>query len=188
MSVMSLICVAALASGVADTNAVPKARARNVPRGVVVEAAPTVAVLVPADLVDEVEPVHVVPAAVTSVETNLPVHVRIPDILARALAEAVAADVPKVVAKVLAEATEANLPSILAAVYTKLAEASAPESMPVDMIKTRLEWYERLVAVPASKAWWLLQIAKERAEKGESVEQLKLLFDKTIQDWLDEED
>lgn len=50
------------------------------------------------------------------------------------------------------------------------------------------EWYERFQAEPCSRAWWILRIAKERAERGESVEKLKEAFDATMRAWLDEED
>lgn len=88
----------------------------------------------------------------------------------------------------MAETTEANMPSVLAAVYTKMMQVTVPGISQVDLVKVRLEWYEKLVAIPSSKAWWILQVAKQRAAQGQSVEDLKKLFDETISIWLQDEE
>ena len=87
----------------------------------------------------------------------------------------------------MAETTEANLSSVLAAVYAKMMQVTVPGISQVDLVKVRLEWYEKFVAVPASKAWWVLKIAQEKAAKGESVENLRLIFEECMKNWLAEE-
>ena len=193
MSVMSLICAVTLATGVVDTNATP--RARMSPRVVVpeatsiavdlaldkpveevsvVESSSILALDVPAD---EVVPVDVVLPSIFPAETNLPTKVRVPDVIATMLASATGIQVQSAIAQSLAMAVESNLPNVLSAVYAKMMQVTVPGISQVDLVKARLEWYEKLVAIPSSKAWWILQVAKQRAEQGQSVEDLKKLFD-----------
>ena len=103
-------------------------------------------------------------------------------------AQSVHASVADVLAAELAKATEADAPAIAAAVYARLVALTVRGVDPVALAKIQAEWYERLKATPSSKAWWILRVAKERAERGEPVEKLKDAFDATMRAWLAEEE
>ena len=127
----------------------------------------------------------------------------VPGLLAVALEKAVSADVPKIVAAALANAesvqiapilkaalekiTEAEAPDVAAALYVALVSATVKDVQPADLVKIRTEWYERFHAVGGSKLYWILKVARERAEKGEDVSRLKAVFDATMNRWLMEE-
>ncbi|MBQ6340422.1 MAG: hypothetical protein IJI36_14880, partial [Kiritimatiellae bacterium] len=102
------------------------------------------------------------------------------------LAKATAAEVPRLLEVALAKATEADAPAIAAAVYARLVALTATGVDPVALAKLQAEWYERFKATPSSRAWWILRVAKERAECGESVEKLKEAFDATMRAWVEE--
>ena len=91
-----------------------------------------------------------------------------------------------VLAAALAKATETDAPAIAAAVYARLVALTATGVDPVALAKLQAEWYERFKATPSSRAWWILRVAKERAERGESVEKLKEAFDATMRAWVEE--
>lgn len=122
--------------------------------------------------IQEVEPVSATVAEATSVEPVKPTTVVVPD----------------VIVVELAKATEADAPEIAAAVYAKLVALIVPNTPPAELVKIQREWYEKLSAVPSSKAWWLLQMAKDKASRGESVDKLKKLFDAAIEAGSKEDD
>lgn len=186
MSVVSLICAMTLAAGVADTNAMFKAE--TPPKAVVPEAVSVVVDLALDKPIEEVVPVDVVLPSIFPAETNMPIKVRVPEVIATMLVSATGIQVQSAIAQSLAMAVESNLPNVLAAVYAKMMQVMVPGISQVDLVKVRLEWYEKLVAVPASKAWWILEVAKKKAEQGQSVEDLKKLFDETINIWLQDEE
>jgi len=114
--------------------------------------------------------------------TNAQVRVKV------ALAIPVSATVAGVAPATNAAPAEAQTDAVLAAVYARLVAQMAKGVSPVALEKLQAEWYERFKAVPSSKAWWILRVAKERAERGESVEKLKEAFDATMRAWLAEEE
>ena len=192
-----LFCVALLCGGLtaAQTNSV--ARARVAPA---VPAAPVVAVVA---AVPEAQPEYTSVADVLAAELAKATAAEVPRIVEAALAKATAAEVPRIVEAALAKATAAEVPRILEVALAKATEADAPAIAaavyarlvaltvkgvdPVALEKIQAEWYERFKAMPSSKAWWILRVAKERAERGESVEKLKDAFDATMRAWLEEE-
>ena len=177
-----LFCAALLCGGLtaAQTNSV--ARARVAPA---VPAAPVVAVVA---AVPEAKPVHVSAEDVLEAELAKATAAEVPSILEVALAKATAAEVPRILEIALAKATASDAPAIAAAVYARLVALTVKGVDPVALAKIQAEWYERFKATPSSKAWWILRVAKERAERGESVEKLKEIFDATMRAWLAEEE
>lgn len=175
-----LFCAALLCGGLtaAQTNSV--ARARVAPA---VPAAPVVADVAP---VPEAHPVHMTVADVLAAKLAKAAAAEVPRIVEAALAKATAADVPRLLEVALAKATEADAPAIEAAVYARLVALTVKGVDPVALAKIQAEWYERFKATPSSKLWWILRIAKEKAERGESVDDLKEAFDRTIEAWLKE--
>lgn len=175
-----LFCAALLCGGLtaAQTNSV--ARAKVAPA---VPAAPVVAVVA---AVPEAQPVHVSVADVLAAELAKATAADVPRLLEVALAKATAAEVPRILEIALAKATEADAPAIAAAVYARLVALTVKGVDPVALVKIQTEWYGRFTAVPNSKLWWILRIAKEKAERGESVDDLKEAFDRTIEAWLKE--
>ena len=164
---------AVLCGGILAAEADAQARAENPqPRAKVAPAVPAAPVV----------------ADVAPVPEAKPVHMTVADVLAAKLAKATAAEVPRLLEVALAKATEADAPAIAAAVYARLVALTVKGVDPVVLAKIQAEWYERLKATPSSKAWWILRVAKERAERGESVEKLKDAFDATMRAWLAEEE
>ena len=58
----------------------------------------------------------------------------------------------------------------------------------METIKIKKQWYEKFVAKGGSKADWILKMVNERAERGQSVDDLKKIFDDAMMGWLEEED
>lgn len=161
-----LLCAASLCGGL------PAAGTNDVARAKVEAAAPAAAAVADVAPVPEAAPVKVV----------------VDPVLAAKLAKATAAEVPRLLAAELAKATEADAPAVAAAVYARLVALTVKGVEPVELATLQAEWYERFKATPSSKAWWILRVAKERAERGESVERLKDAFDATMAAWLAEEE
>lgn len=57
----------------------------------------------------------------------------------------------------------------------------------METIKIKKQWYEKFVAKGGSKADWILKMASERAESGQSVDDLKKIFDDVMRGWLEED-
>lgn len=55
---------------------------------------------------------------------------------------------------------------------------------PSQMRKVPTEWYDMFYSKYGSRAYWILAIARARADRGESVSDLKDRFDATIRAWL----
>ena len=55
---------------------------------------------------------------------------------------------------------------------------------PAEKMKLPSGWYDMFHAVYGSRAYWILTIARARAENGEPVSDLKDRFDATIRAWL----
>ena len=55
---------------------------------------------------------------------------------------------------------------------------------PAQKMKLPSGWYDMFHAVYGSRAYWILTIARARAENGEPVSDLKDRFDATIRAWL----
>lgn len=51
------------------------------------------------------------------------------------------------------------------------------------LVNIQTEWYDKFHAVQGSKIWWILRVAKKRAERGEDVSNLKKAFDETMEKW-----
>ena len=138
--------------------------------------------------VEAAAPAAATVADVAPVPEASPVHMTVAEVLAVALAKASAAEVPGILAAELAKVAEADAPSVAVAVYSRLVELTVQGVAPAELVKLQTEWYERFAAMPSSKAWWILRIAKEKAERGEPVEKLKEAFDATMREWLAEDE
>ena len=84
----------------------------------------------------------------------------------------------------MASATDAQVPYVVAALYAELVRATVKDVQPTELVKIQTEWYEKFQAVGGSKLWWILRVAKPRAERGEDVSELKKAFDETMEKWL----
>ena len=113
--------------------------------------------------------------------------VDVPNIVAAALAKADTVHIAPILKVALENITEADAPAVAAALYAALVRATVKDVQPADLVKVQTEWYERFHAVGGSKLYWILRVARERAEKGEDVSQLKAAFDATMNRWLKEE-
>lgn len=113
--------------------------------------------------------------------------VDVPNIVAAALAKADTVHIAPILKVALENITEAEAPAVAAALYAALVRATVKDVQPTDLVKIQTEWYERFHAVGGSKLYWILRVARERAEKGEDVSQLKAAFDATMNRWLKEE-
>lgn len=113
--------------------------------------------------------------------------VDVPNIVAAALAKADTVHIAPILKVALENITEAEAPAVAAALYAALVRATVKDVQPADLVKIQTEWYERFHAVGGSKLYWILRVARERAEKGEDVSQLKAAFDATMNRWLKEE-
>jgi hypothetical protein len=71
--------------------------------------------------------------------------------------------------------------------YAELVRATVKNCSPVELVKIRTEWYEKFHAKGGSKMWWILRVAKMRAERGEDVSSLKKAFDEAMNKWLMED-
>lgn len=113
--------------------------------------------------------------------------VDVPNIVAAALAKSDTVHIAPILKVALENITEAEAPAVAAALYAALVRATVKDVQPADLVKIKAEWYERFHAVGGSKLYWILRVARERAEKGEDVSQLKAAFDATMNRWLKEE-
>lgn len=113
--------------------------------------------------------------------------VDVPNIVAAALAKADTVHIAPILKVALENITEAEAPAVAAALYAALVRATVKDVQPAGLVKIQTEWYERFHAVGGSKLYWILRVARERAEKGEDVSQLKAAFDATMNRWLKEE-
>lgn len=102
------------------------------------------------------------------------------------LAQTSSAEVAAEVAAALASASEAQVPAILAALESRISSMTVPDVQRVIEVAVRDKWYERFVAVPGSKLYWIIKIAKEKAASGKNVDDLERAFYKTLQDWAKE--
>lgn len=71
-----------------------------------------------------------------------------------------------------------------AAELAKMEFSNVKDCSPVELAETQTEWYEKFHAKRGSKVWWILRVAKVRAELGEDVSSLKKAFDETMNKWL----
>ena len=111
----------------------------------------------------------------------------VPKIFSAALAKVDSENIAPVLAVALEKAAEADIPRIAAALYASLVKATVKDIQPAELVKVETEWYERFHAVGGSKLYWILKVARERAEQGEDVSRLKAVFDATMNRWLMEE-
>jgi len=102
-----------------------------------------------------------------------------PDAAATALAETDATDAPD----------EAETPATAPAASQAPADPSAGAT-PAALASRRVAWYDKFSAVEGSTLFWILHTAREKAERGESTEELEAAFDAVVALWLaeDEED
>lgn len=103
-----------------------------------------------------------------------------------ALANAGVENIGDIIAVAIEKVPEHHVPSFAAAVYATIVYATVPNMSSVELIKIKEEWYEKFSAVGGSKLYWILRVAKERAERGEDVSSLKKAFDETMEKWLNE--
>lgn len=110
--------------------------------------------------------------------------VDVPAVFEAALAKMEFSKLPDLLAVALEKATDAQVPYIAAAMYAELVRATVKNCSPVELAKIQTEWYEKFHAKGGSKMWWILRVAKMRAERGEDVSSLKKAFDETMNKWL----
>jgi hypothetical protein len=110
--------------------------------------------------------------------------VDVPAVFESALAKMELSNLPDLLAVALEKATESQVPYIAAAMYAELVRATVKNSSPVELAKIKTEWYEKFHAKGGSKMWWILRVAKMRAERGEDVSSLKKAFEETMNKWL----
>ena len=108
----------------------------------------------------------------------------IPAVLESALAHIEYSQLPDLLEIDLDKATEARIPYIAAATYAEFVRSTVKKCSPIDLSKIKTEWYEIFQAKGGSKMWWILYMARMRAERGEDVSSLKKAFYKTMSKWL----
>jgi hypothetical protein len=91
---------------------------------------------------------------------------------------------PSLLAVSIEKSTDAQVPYIAATMYAELVRATVKSCSPVELYKIKTEWYEKFHAKNGSKLWWILRMAKKRAERGEDVSNLKKAFDETMNKWV----
>lgn len=110
--------------------------------------------------------------------------VDVPAVFEAALAKIEFSKLPDLLAVALEKATDAQVSYIAAAMYAELVRATVKNCSPVELDKIQTEWYETFHAKGGSKMWWILRVAKMRAERGEDVSSLKKAFEETMNKWL----
>ena len=110
--------------------------------------------------------------------------VDVPAVFEAAIAKIEFSKIPDLLSVALEKATDAQVPYIAAAMYAELVRSTVKNCSPVELAKIKTEWYEKFHAKGGSKMWWILRVAKMRAERGEDVSSLKKAFDETMNKWL----
>lgn len=110
--------------------------------------------------------------------------VDVPAVFEAAISKMEFSKLPNLLAVALEKATEEQIPYIAAAMYAELVRATVKNCSPVELAKIQTEWYEKFHAKGGSKMWWIIRVAKMRAERGEDVSSLKKAFDETMNKWL----
>jgi hypothetical protein len=110
----------------------------------------------------------------------------VPELFSVALANAGVENIGDIIAVAIEKVHEHHVPSFAAALYATIVHATVPNMSSVELIKIKEEWYEKFSAVEGSKLYWILRVAKERAERGDDVSSLKKAFDETMAKWLNE--
>ena len=108
----------------------------------------------------------------------------VPTVFESALANIEYSQLPDLLEIDLDKATETRIPYIAAATYAELVRSTVKKCSPIDLSKIKIEWYEIFQAKGGSKMWWILYMARMRAERGEDVSGLKKAFYKTMNKWL----
>lgn len=112
----------------------------------------------------------------------------IPTILGISLANASEVDVPKIVSMTVESMDIASCALVASEVYATFVKMTSKMVSKGELASLRKEWYEKFQATPSSRLWWILNLARERAEQGADVSDLKKLFDETMANWLQEDD
>lgn len=129
-----------------------------------------------------------------------------PAVLAAVEAAVVRGDSETVAAALMAAATRADASAVLSAVSAAFAKADAAVAKAaVEAVLARgdaavaravmkaapfKQWFDVYAAPAGSRMWWLLQAARERAEQGGDVEDLRRVYMDALAEWLgsDEDD
>lgn len=112
----------------------------------------------------------------------------VPSLLSAALAKTTVAEYPALVAAVAASATDANVVAIAMEILAAFTNATAPTIPAAKLAEVKKQWFEILSAKGGSRAWWVLQKAKEEAFFGRPTDELKQIFFKTMLDWVEEKE
>ena len=102
----------------------------------------------------------------------------------------------------LASASESQIASLTAALIQQLSKLDSDQfnqivqqsqtKMTVDGLKALAQvvvfnkWYNRFQAVPGSKMYWILEIAKAKDEAGQDTSNLEMLFKQALDAWTSE--
>ena len=112
----------------------------------------------------------------------------VPTLLAMAIENVDNMEVQKILAMALAHVDEMNCNKFVAETYIGLVKITTPTISAQELIDIRKEWYDKFHAHSGSKMWWILRIAKQKAENGEDLTEIKKSFEEAFKQWLAEED
>lgn len=97
-------------------------------------------------------------------------------------------DIPSILNISVERIPKVDAPKVVAALYSKLIEITVPDIEKVKIVQLKTEWYEKFEAAGGSRLYWILKLAREKAARGESVEDLKRAFDTSMTRWLTQDE